>query len=190
MSDMITPYTLSKNKTFTLNLLSQIKRNGIPNLINYLLNSNYFYSPASTKYHNNFYGGLNRHCINVYELFVPRNQALANPIPLESEIIVSFCHDLCKVGYYYHDGTKWKGKKDHLSHGSHGVLSVQILKRFIELTPEEEAVIKYHMGLFSVYGYGKEYSAGEMHKAIAQYPTVQVFASCDNEDAHAKNKGE
>lgn len=183
---MITPYTLSKNKSFTLNLLSQVKRPGMQNLIHYLLNSNYFYSPASTKYHNNFYGGLNLHGINVYKLFVPRNRALSNPIPRESEVLVSLCHDLCKVGYYYHNGAKWKGKRDHQMNSAHGVLSVQILKQFIELTPEEEAIIKFHMGLFSVYGYGKEYSAEELHKMISKYPSVQVFASCDNEDAHSR----
>jgi len=178
--------TLSKNAAYTLNLLSKVDRPGIDNLITYLLNSNYFDSPASTKYHNNFYGGLNQHCINVYKLFVPRNRALDEPIPEDSEIIVSLCHDLCKVGYYYFNGDKWKSNKQHQMSSLHGVLSVQILKQFIELTPEEEAIIKYHMGLFSVYGYTKEYSAEELHEAISKYVAVQVFASCDNEDAHAR----
>lgn len=183
---MVTPYALSKNKSKTLNLLSQVHRPGINNLINYLLKSNYFQSPASTKYHNNFYGGLNLHCINVYNRFTTRNRRLESPLPEDSEIIVSFCHDLCKVGYYYPSKDRWKGRKNHQMSTLHGVLSVQILKQFIELTPEEEAIIKYHMGLFSVYGYVKEYSAEELHEAISKYPTVQIFASCDNEDAHAR----
>lgn len=178
--------TLNETKTLTLELLSKVSRPGMDELINYFQTSNYFSSPASTKYHNNFYGGLSLHCMNVYDLFVPRNRALTTPIPWESEIIVSFCHDLCKVDYYYHNGLAWLHHREHKMKNSHGVLSVDILKQFIELSPEEEAIIKFHMGLFSVYGYVKEYSAEELYEAIAKWPTVQIFASCDNEDAHAK----
>lgn len=182
----INKYQLSKNKNKTLDLLNNVDRPGIDALIYWLETFNFFESPASTKYHNNFEGGLNLHCLGVYDIFSKRNRKLENPVSKESEIICSICHDLCKVDYYYHNGEEWKSKKEHPMNRLHGVLSVDILQHFIELTKEEEAIIKYHMGLFSVYGYVKEYTAEELHDAISKYITVQVFASCDNEEAHKK----
>ena len=178
--------TIAKNRIKTINLLNEVDRPGIPDLIEFLDNTNFFLSPASTKYHNNFYGGLCLHCLNVTKLFIPRVKKIDTSLTRESAIICGLLHDLCKIGYYNNINGQWKSSKNHAANGLHGVLSVDIAKQYIELTPEEEDVIKYHMGLFSVLGYVKEYSVEELYESISKYPSVQIFASCDNEEAHTK----
>lgn len=170
-------------------MLQEVDRVGITDLVEYLDNTDYFLSPASTKYHNNFQGGLCLHSLNVTKMFVKRMSCVNSSLNKESAILCGLLHDLCKVGYYYKNlNGEWKSNKEHEANNSHGVLSVDIVERYIKLTPEEEAIIKYHMGLFSVFGYVKEYSSEELYEAISKYPSVQIFASCDNEDAHQKSK--
>ena len=185
---MLSKLQISENKNLTLNLLSLVSRPGITDLTEYLETSSFFDSPASTKYHNNFPGGLCLHSLIVTRMFSKRNEKLENSLPLDSVILCGILHDLCKVGYYHQEGEVWKSDKTHPANQLHGCLSVQIAEQYIKLTPEEEAVIKFHMGLFSVYGYVKEYSAEELHEAISMYPSVQIFAACDNEEAHMKTK--
>ena len=141
------------------------------------------------KYHNNFHGGLCLHSLNVTKMFLKRMDKVYLTMDRESAILCGLLHDLCKVGYYYRNmNGEWKSNKDHCANSSHGVLSVQIAEKFIKLTPEEEAVIKYHMGLFSVYGYVKEYTSEDLYGAIARWPSVQIFVACDNEEAHLKRR--
>ena len=46
-----------------------IKREGADKLLEYILNSDYFTAPASSRFHSNFEGGLAKHSINVYKRF-------------------------------------------------------------------------------------------------------------------------
>jgi len=186
MTQNLTNSQIVKNRVSVLNLLSEVKRPGISDLIEYLEESSYFLSPASTKYHNNFYGGLCLHSLKVTNMFLPRINKIENSLTRESAILCGLLHDTCKIGYYNNINGEWKSSKNHAANGLHGVLSVELAEQYIKLTPEEEAVIKFHMGLFSVYGYVKEYSAEELYEAISKYPSVQIFASCDNEEAHRK----
>jgi hypothetical protein len=172
----------------TLVLLEGLDRPGICSLVKFLRFSNFFTSPASTKFHGCEEGGLCNHSFRVYELFRERNRNMKNPVPEDSEIICGLLHDVCKIGYYEKQGDVWVRKKDHPANRSHGVLSVKIIKQYIDLTPEEEAIIKYHMGLFSVFGLVREYKTKNLYEAIARYPSVQIFAACDNEEAHWKDR--
>ena len=189
MSTKIKDSTIVRNRLQVLNMLQEVNRPGITDLIEYLDNTDYFISPASTKYHNNFHGGLCLHSLNVTKMFMKRMSTVNSSINRESAILCGLLHDLCKVGYYYRNmNGEWKSNKEHEANSLHGVLSVDIVERYIKLTPEEEAVIKYHMGLFSVYGYVKEYTTTELYEAISKWPSVQIFAACDNEEAHQKVK--
>ena len=53
-----------------LQLLKEVKREGIDELIKFLENSDFFTAPASTKFHSAFEGGLCKHSINVYNRFI------------------------------------------------------------------------------------------------------------------------
>ena len=55
--------------------LKSIKRDGIDDLIKYLLErTDYFTAPESTKFHSNFDGGLAFHSNNVVELMLQKNK--------------------------------------------------------------------------------------------------------------------
>ena len=59
-----------KKKEF-IDLLKSTNREGIENLINWLENeSDFFTSPASTKYHLNYEGGLLEHSLNVLDQMI------------------------------------------------------------------------------------------------------------------------
>ena len=49
---------------------TNIKRDGAENLLNWILKSDFFTAPASTKFHSNEEGGLVKHSVLVYERFI------------------------------------------------------------------------------------------------------------------------
>jgi 23S rRNA maturation-related 3'-5' exoribonuclease YhaM len=162
----------------TLFALQTVKRDGIEDLIAYLQESDYFTAPASTKYHNCFAGGLCLHSLNVMFAFRTVDKTLSNPLPKDSIVICGLLHDLCKIGVYKEteDGYTSKWPKGHAT------ISLERIKKYIELTDEEEDIILYHMGLFGVFTY-KEYNAVDLHEAIIRTPQVQIFAALDMIDS-------
>lgn len=92
---------------------SKIKRDGSKELLDWLLKSDFFEAPASTKYHLNEPGGLCQHSINVYErlkMFLKSEYGDNCPYDDETIAIVSLLHDLCKVGMYEQS---WKNQKTY-----------------------------------------------------------------------------
>lgn len=167
------------NKNLSLSFLRSIKRTGIDSLIDYLLQSDYFTAPASTSFHNSFPGGLCLHSLNVTYMFLEANAKFSNPIPQESVIICGLLHDLCKVNAYRKTSKGYesvKGKKGH------AVLSILRIQEHIQLTPQEDDIIRYHMGLFGIFVY-KEHDTLAIHKAIMRTPQVQIFAALDMADS-------
>ena len=84
---------------------NNIKRDGIDKLLDWLEKTDFFSAPASSKFHNNFEGGLCEHCINTYNRFIKLLQQeygenWTDTISLESATIIALFHDLCKVDYY------------------------------------------------------------------------------------------
>ena len=70
MQDKMTQGEIEEQKEMILDLLKSTEREGIDKLADYLTEStDFFTAPASTKFHNNFRGGLAQHCLNVYENF-------------------------------------------------------------------------------------------------------------------------
>jgi HD superfamily phosphohydrolase YqeK len=99
------------------------------------------------------------HSLNVYEaLFKLLTIYPEIEVSVESALIVSLFHDLCKVNMYEKEIRYRKdenGKWEHyeaythnekLHYGGHGSKSVFILQNFIKLTPEEATAINCHMG--------------------------------------------
>lgn len=80
-----------------------IHRKGSGELYNSLLHdTDFFYAPASAKYHSAFEGGLAQHSLHVFQrLFILIN-GLAERARFseESIAIVSLLHDVCKIGMY------------------------------------------------------------------------------------------
>lgn len=147
-----------ENKERFLNLCGKIKREGMNELISYLENSDFFYAPASTKFHGANKGGLLQHSLNVYDEFCRLLKAYPEiVVSEETAIIVTLFHDLCKVNMYVPetrnrknaDG-RWESyesysRQEKFNYGGHGSKSVFILQNYIKLTAEEATAINCHM---------------------------------------------
>jgi hypothetical protein len=88
------------DKSYILNFLHMVKRDGMEDLIQFLSDSDFFSAPASTKYHSNVDGGLAYHSTKVFELLGEKNGKFNLEIPVESLIITGLLHDICKVNFY------------------------------------------------------------------------------------------
>ncbi len=146
------------NKERFLSLCRQVQRDGIEELIEWLLSSDFFICPASTKYHGAYPGGLLEHSLNVYDE-CKRLLAVYPEIQIseESVIITTLFHDLCKVNFYVsekrnrkNDAGQWESYdaytvKEKFCYGGHGSKSVFLVQHFIKLTPEEAVAIQCHM---------------------------------------------
>lgn len=148
-----------------------IKRDGIDNLMEWLENeTNFFSSPASTRYHGSYEGGLVEHSLNVFnqmlfELDTVVGKGWEDLYPMESVAIVALFHDLCKVGQY-RETEKWRKNSDgewesylayeydpeQLTMG-HGAKSNYLLQRFVHLTAMEAQAIFWHMGAYDISPY-------------------------------------
>ncbi|MBM6667523.1 hypothetical protein H6A64_06675 [Lacrimispora saccharolytica] len=110
----------------------------------------FFEAPASTKHHGSYNGGLFDHSFEVTACLVD----LTNRLELtwkreESPYIVGMYHDLCKCENYVFDieTDKYTYSPDIIIPG-HGEKSVIMLSRYMYLTDEEIACIRWHMGAF------------------------------------------
>jgi len=156
-------------------LLESTHREGINCLIGYLVQEGFFTAPASTKFHGCYLGGLANHSFRVYELLlntkpnILKLDAITNsgqkPLPIQPAniIIAALLHDVCKVGAYIGDEKPYKYNK--ATPKGHALLSIERIKKHIELTELEELMIKYHMG---VYGLNEFYEEGSWQ--TGEYP--------------------
>lgn len=120
MLENISKEKIAENKERFISLLSSVNREGISELIDYLEKGDFFYAPASTKYHGNFEGGLCEHSLKVYDLIceldsIYYNQVKGAEIDNDSLIIVSLLHDLSKIGTYE---VSYSNKKVYKEDGS------------------------------------------------------------------------
>lgn len=148
------------NKERFLELCSKVKREGIEDLVKWLEASDFFYAPASTRFHGSYAGGLLEHSLNVYDCLVKRMQHWENDTYDEESIIISaLFHDVAKINLYQ-KGTKnvknqatgkWETVETYQIEekfpcGDHADKSIIILQNFIKLKSEEIMAIAAHMG--------------------------------------------
>lgn len=140
-------------------LLESTNRVGMIDLIGYLLASGFFEEPASTRFHGSYAGGLAKHSLRVYELLLgwmaplKLNEASGagqKPLPFDvgNIIIATLLHDVCKIGAYI--GTEKPYKWNKSQPKGHALLSIERIKKHIELTDIEELMITYHMGVYGL----------------------------------------
>ena len=133
-----------------------IQREGADKLLRWLESTDFFTCPASTKFHNNFEGGLVDHSVKVYQRLkkVVANEQIS--VSEETLAVVALLHDVCKANTYKVDyrNVKRDGEwvkepyftiDDPLPYG-HGEKSVYIISSFMKLTREEAMAINWHMG--------------------------------------------
>ena len=137
----------------------------------------FFTAPASTKYHGAYEGGLFDHSLETAKALVNLTDKLGltweRP---ESPYIVGMFHDLCKCDNYVVDieTGKYIYNPDIIIPG-HGEKSVMILQKFIDLTDEEIACIRWHMGAYETDTKMWNYYG----KAIEKYPNVLYTHTAD-----------
>jgi 23S rRNA maturation-related 3'-5' exoribonuclease YhaM len=145
-------------------LLRNTKRNGIEDLIDYMVEEGFFTAPCSSAYHLCKTGGLAEHSLNVYnvmkklvDMFGVTNIFISQ----EQIAITAILHDLGKMGQYgkpmyarnYLASGKVSDKKPfevnkELLGVPHEIRSIGLAAKFIELTEEENFAILYHNGLY------------------------------------------
>lgn len=153
-------------------ILLDLQREGIEDLVAYMNKMNFMDAPCSGKYHLSVPGGLLEHSLNVYDIMKDLASALKVDVPEESIAICALLHDLGKMGDFgkpnyvenilksgkVSEAEPYKTNKD-LLYIPHEIRSIAIIERFMELSEDEEFAILYHNGLYGDLKYalnGKE----------------------------------
>jgi len=184
---------VKETKEKYLNLFKEnIKREGAKELLEFIEKSDFFTSPASTKFHSNFEGGLCLHSINVYERFEKilkseYGDELSHKISNESIAVIALLHDLCKIENYKVDyrnvkvNGEWTKQAYYAFNDSalpygHGEKSVYMISGYMKLTREEAMAINWHMGGFDSRVIGGSY---DLSRAFRQFPIAVLFYIAD-----------
>lgn len=188
-------------KTEFINIYNEnIKREGAKALLDWLVTTDFFTAPASTKFHSCHEGGLLEHSINTYNRFKKLiisefGENYQERISDESIAIISLLHDLCKVNNYKQElrNVKVEGNwvqvpyytvEDTLPYG-HGEKSVYMISGFMKLTREESMAINWHMGGFDTRVLGGSYS---LSNAFYSYPVALLFHIADVQATYLDEK--
>lgn len=184
---------LEKNREKFIEILTKnVNRPGIDRVIKYLDESDFFYAPASTRFHGAYPGGLCEHSLNVFnqaikELGITNLKLTDNSRPpLESITIATLLHDLCKANFYAIElrNKKIDGKwvqvpaytyANQVPLG-HGEKSAMMLMYMIRLTMDELMAIRWHMGAFDSAVKGGENAQSE---AFNRYPLAVLTHIAD-----------
>lgn len=173
-------------------LLRFTGRDGIEELIRYLQEeTDFFTAPASTKYHGAFEGGLLKHSMNVLDCLDEAGY------DYKTVIVVALLHDICKANCYgketknvKENGT-WVQKEvytyqDDLPLG-HGEKSLYLISKFIKLTDEEAAAIRWHMG-----GFDSAFRGGDrgLNIAFEKYPLAVLLHLADMKATYIVERGD
>lgn len=162
--------------------LQHLERQGMTNLITWLRTEGFFTSPASTRYHGCYCGGLLMHSIHVYRRLVDANTLLELHTPHEAIAIAALLHDVCKVGAYLGDSKPYHWNRQQPK--GHALLSLVRISKFIKLTELEEAMIQYHMGVYGLREFDEKKGEYNLRNRSMAYnwhhhSIVKVMYFCD-----------
>jgi len=179
-----------ENRSFIIETLKREVMQDLSGLMLDLEANDFFKSPASTKHHGSFPGGLAEHSIFVYNLL--RERAKQHGLNfLESTLaICGLLHDVCKAGCYRPGfknqkiGGVWQQVPlwefcDSFPCG-HGEKSIIQLQRFIVLTDEEIMAIRWHMGAWDP-GVMQYPNSAQYDEAKKRTPLVILLHTADLE---------
>lgn len=146
-----------------------ICRDGIEELLGWVEESDFFYAPASTRFHGNYKYGLLEHSF-------------------ETLAISALFHDICKANLYVVGSRNVKDEQTGQWHKEaiykhddqfpigHGEKSVIILLRHMALTDDEIYAIRFHMGGFDSAVKGGD---GSISKAYELCPLAVLLHLAD-----------
>lgn len=185
------------NKEEFLHIYNEyVKRQGSQEFLDWLLKTDFFTAPASTKYHGACEGGLLLHSLNVYKTLRERYFEEGKDSE-ESFAICALLHDLCKAQFYKvstrnvkNDVTgQWEKVpyytvEDAFPYG-HGEKSVFQIERFMRLKTSEAMAIRWHMGGFDDSARGGSFA---ISLAYEKYPLAVKLHLADLESTYLKEK--
>jgi len=154
---------------------------GLQGVIEFLYEkTDYFYGPSSTKWHAAYPGGGFDHAFGVTQCLVElTGKGVCSPWQRKvSPLLVGLLHDVTKLGAYVMKQdmnpltkeieTWYEWNPDHHTlSGIHGEDSLLKILEHLELTEEEQACIRWHMGAYE----GKDSWPG-YDAAIRKFPNV------------------
>ena len=178
--------------------LLSTNRDGMENVIKHLERLGFFTAPASTKFHLNVKGGLMQHSWNVCntalmlrEQMIQMKPELAEKLPVESVIIASLLHDVCKSNIYKdailnrkNDQGYWEKvpgfEVDYsslpLGHGEKSV--IMLLTLGLKMTRDEMLAIRWHMTAWELAFQSPE-QKGNLQKAREIAPLCVIIQAAD-----------
>lgn len=144
-----------------IELLRSTERPGIETLISYLISQGYFYSPASTRFHCSYEGGLAVHHLDVYKqlvnlvaIYKPETKSgygmMMCKFDKNTLIIAALLHDVCKIGAYQRTKKDDGWTNNRQKEKGHAKLSLERIQKFIKLEKIEMLMIKYHMNIWGL----------------------------------------
>lgn len=170
-----------------------INRDGFGDLHDWLIETDFFEAPASTRYHSAYKGGLCEHSINVWSHMIRLLKAYPEiKTSGETVAIIALLHDVCKIGIYKTDYRNVKNDKgvwervpcysydEKFSYGNHGGKSVFLISKHIRLTDEEAVAIQCHMG-----NEDGKYTTSESYK---QFPLAWLLHVADEAATYLDEK--
>lgn len=192
---------LEQDKEEFVAILRSLNRED-PEDIDYLLEDleswGFFDAPASCRNHSDFDGGLLRHSLNTYKMakMVREQLLLVKPslddkLPMDSVIIASLLHDVCKSNIYIKTERKqktitgeWESQKMYnvdytafpMGHGEKSV--IMLLRSGFELTDDEMLAIRWHMGAWDLPMQSQELVAN-LNKARDKCPLLALIQIAD-----------
>lgn len=172
---------------------SNVKRPGAQELLDWMLKTDFFTAPASTKYHCACHEGLVMHSLSVFNVMMEKHFDEETD-SLESFTVCALLHDLCKAQFYKVSTRNVKneetGKWDKVPYYSiddafpygHGEKSVFLIERFMRLKTAEAMAIRWHMGGF------EDSNGFSVSKAYEKYPIAVKLHLSDLESTYLREK--
>ena len=165
---------------------TEIHRDGLEDLLEWLCKADFFTAPASTRYHGGYAGGLCQHSIDVYQYAKKLSFLMPSAPSEESLAVAALFHDVCKVNLYKVDKRNqkidgvWREVpvyviEEQFHFGGHGSKSVFLVQQFMKLTTEEAAAINCHMGFSD----GSATTVRDVSSAYQQFPLAWLTHVAD-----------
>ena len=171
-----------------------ITRKGSKELLDWIMKTDFFTAPASSKYHCACECGLVMHSVSVYNTLMEKHFDEERDSH-ESFAICALLHDLCKAQFYKvstrnvknEETGQWEkvpfyAVEDSFPYG-HGEKSVFLIERFMRLKLEEAMAIRWHMGGFD------EGGGYTISQAYERYPLAVKLHLADLESTYLREKG-
>lgn len=177
-------------------ILLKTKREGVERVLNELEKIGFFTSPASTKFHGAYPGGLVEHSLNVYRQALciwkieQRIRLDFVKVTEENLAIAALLHDVCKADAY-RSVEKWQKNpngvwesylgyervfpSEQFGHGEASV--IRLLHMGLKMTAEEELAIRWHMGAWDLSNYHDSKTCFD--EASKRYPLVPIISCAD-----------